>query len=113
MPLDFNECELMEEGNTYEPTHYDWMSFIFLVLELLDISQILDSWDNCKRRIGNFIKDECLLNVIKVFGDEAFSTDASKTFPNYDRLEKYINEQITKEHGRHPRTPLMFSWLSR
>lgn len=102
----------MEEGNTYMATHFDWINFIFMVLELCDIGKILNSWDSCKHKIRHHIKDEGLLNVIKEFGDEAFSPDISQHFPNYHRLEEFINSEINKKQDHHSGSPPQFSWLS-
>lgn len=97
----------MNQGNTHILTHFDWKRFFYMILELYNIEDNMESWRTLKKRLRNHILDKGLLVVMQKFGDVAFSTDVSKDFPDYDRLERFINKEIANKHVGSP----IFSWL--
>lgn len=109
MRSDFDESDIMEDEETFKPTHDDWKGFIYMTIEHYDIS-FMGSWYYCKNELQKHNLDEGLLRIIKKFGDEAFSTVDAKKNPNYDRLKEFINKEIIKKHGN-SRSPPKFSWV--
>lgn len=90
----------------------DWMSFLGMILKIYDVDEFLiNIWEGCRDNIYEFISDEALIRVIFEFAGEASSGNNSKLFPNYDRLEEFISEEIRVKHGNDSEFPPMFSWV--
>lgn len=94
------------------PAFNDWMSFLGMILKIYEVEEfMINIWEGCREQIYEFISDDALIRVIFEFAGEAFSGDDSKLFPNYDRLEEFISNEIRKKHGYDSTFPPMFSWV--
>lgn len=83
-----------------------------MILDLFGIAYFDDGCYDRRKQFHNHISDESLIKVLIEFGDEAFTKDSSILFPDYDRLEEFISNEINKKHGNNLQFPPMFSWLS-
>lgn len=89
----------------------DWINFLEIILDIFDVKYIIDEWYNCSNKFYEHISDESLIKVLIEFGDEAFTKNCSKLYPDYDRLEEFISNEIEVKNDSQQFPPI-FSWLS-
>lgn len=90
----------MKDHEKFELSHKDWIQFLFMIAKHYGINFCRGDWNACENALEEHELDKGLKRVIKLFGDEAFSTDHSKCLPNYKRVRRFINEEINNNRGQ-------------
>lgn len=100
------------DDNVSKPALYDWKKFLEVILSFYNIEHIVINWNRRKYQIQDHISDPAFSRVLFEFGNEAFSDEHSKIFPDYDRLFDFITKEIKEKHANeHDGFEPMFSWL--